>query len=67
MPTALVESLFWWEHDVMVLAHGGTMGAIAEFVILFVPLIVVFYLARKKSRDDAADEAGEGKPRDRNQ
>lgn len=50
----------------MVLAHGGTTGAIAEFAILFVPLIVVFYLARKKSKDDAAaDEIDEGERRGR--
>ena len=49
----------------MVLAHGGTTGAIAEFLILFVPLIVVFYLARKKSKDDAAEEADENRLRDR--
>jgi hypothetical protein len=48
----------------MVLAHGGTTGAIAEFAIVFVPLIVVFYLARKKSKDDAAEKIGDGKPRD---
>ncbi len=49
----------------MVLAHGGTTGAIAEFAILFVPLIVVFFLARKKSKDDADDEPGKGEQRDR--
>ncbi len=38
-------------------------GAAAEFVILFVPLIVVFYLARKKSKDDADDDLDERKPR----
>lgn len=47
----------------MVLAHGGTTGAMVEFAILFVPLMIVFYLARRKSRDDAAEEAdGEGQP-----
>lgn len=49
----------------MVLAHGGTTGAIAEFAILFVPLIVVFYLARKKSRDDSTEEADDDKQPDR--
>lgn len=47
----------------MVLAHGGTTGSIAEFVLLVVPLIVVFYLARKKSKDDADEDADDGKPR----
>jgi len=42
----------------MILAHGGTSGAIAEFLILFVPLAVVFYLARRKSKDDADEDAG---------
>lgn len=46
----------------MILAHGGTTGAIAEFAILFVPLIVVFFLARKKSKDD--DEPGDREQRD---
>ena len=41
----------------MILAHGGMTGAVAEFLILFVPLGVVFYLARKKSRDDAEGDA----------
>ncbi len=44
----------------MVLAHGGTTGAIAEFAILFVPLIVVFYLARRKSKE-ADEEQDEGR------
>ena len=49
----------------MVLAHGGTTGAVVEFAILFVPLMVVFYLARKKSRDDVAEEADDDKQPDR--
>lgn len=46
----------------MVLAHGGTTGAMVEFAILFVPLMIVFYLARRKSRDDATEADGEGQP-----
>lgn len=49
----------------MVLAHGGTTGAMVEFAILFVPLMVVFYLARKKSRDDATEEADGDEQTDR--
>lgn len=47
----------------MILAHGGTTGAIAEFFILFVPLAVVFYLARRKSKDDADEDAGDEEQR----
>jgi cbb3-type cytochrome oxidase subunit 3 len=49
----------------MILAHGGTAGALAEFLILFVPLAVVFYLARKKSKDDADEDARDEEPRSR--
>ncbi|MDQ3751944.1 MAG: hypothetical protein M3333_03510 [Actinomycetota bacterium] len=47
----------------MILAHGGTTGAIAEFFILFMPMAVVFYLARKKSKDDADQDADDAEQR----
>lgn len=52
------------EHVNIVLAHGGTAGALAEAIFLAVPVVVFFALSRWSKRKAAALEV-EGAPDDR--
>jgi hypothetical protein len=50
----------------IVLAHGGTGGAVAEAVFLGLPVVIFVVLSRWSKRKAAALEAqGEGAPADR--
>lgn len=42
----------------MVLAHGGTVGTVAEAVLLLVPLIVVLVMARRRATADQREQEG---------
>ncbi|MBA3431163.1 MAG: hypothetical protein H0U16_06755 [Actinobacteria bacterium] len=49
----------------MILAHGGTAGAVVEGLLLAVPLVIFFALNALKNRKSRAARAEEDKDRTR--